>query len=69
MTSSTLYIQLKEREAQNEALHAKLDAQMGRFDKLQATIDAISRQLDESNMVKEVLQKGFGNMQAQLSLV
>ena len=44
-----IYGQLKEREAQNEALHAKLDAQMDRFDKLQATLDAISSQLAESN--------------------
>ena len=61
-----IYGQLKEREAQNEALHAKLDAQMDRFDKLQATLDAISSQLAESNKMKEVLQKGFDNMQAQL---
>ena len=61
-----IYGQLKEREAQNEALHVKLDAQMERFDKLQATLDAISSQLAESNKVKEVLQKGFDNMQAQL---
>ena len=61
-----IYGQLKEREAQNEALHAKLDAQMDRFDKLQATLDAISRQLAESNRMKEVLQKGFDNMHAQL---
>ena len=58
--------QLKEREAQNEALHAKLDAQMERFDKLQATLDAISRLLAESNKMKEVLQKGFDNMHTQL---
>ena len=50
-----IYGQLKEREAQNEALHAKLDAQMDRFDKLQATLDAISGQLAESNKMKEVL--------------
>ena len=61
-----IYGQLKEREAQNEALHAKLDAQMDRFDKLQATLDAISGQLAESNKMKEVLQKGFDNMHAQL---
>ena len=61
-----IYGQLKEREAQNEALHAKLDAQMDRFDKLQATLDAISSQLAESNKMKEVLQKGFDNMQIQL---
>lgn len=61
-----IYGQLKEREAQNEALHAKLDAQMDRFDKLQATLDAISDQLAESNKMKDVLQKGFDNMHAQL---
>lgn len=61
-----IYGQLKEREAQNEALHTKLDAQMERFDKLQGTLDAISSQLAESNKMKEVLQKGFDNMQAQL---
>lgn len=61
-----IYGQLKEREAQNEALHVKLDAQMDRFDKLQATLDAISSQLAESNKMKEVLQKGFDNMQIQL---
>jgi len=61
-----IYGQLKEREAQNETLHAKLDAQMDRFDKLQATLDAISSQLAESNKMKEVLQKGFDNMHAQL---
>ena len=61
-----IYGQLKEREAQNEALHAKLDAQIDRFDKLQATLDAISSQLAESNRMKEVLQKGFDNMYAQL---
>ncbi len=61
-----IYGQLKEREAQNEALHAKLDAQMDRFDKLQSTLDAISSQLAESNKMKEVLQKGFDNMHAQL---
>ena len=61
-----IYGQLKEREAQNEALHAKLDAQMDRFVKLQATLYAISSQLAESNKMKEVLQKGFDNMQAQL---
>lgn len=46
--------------------HAKLNAQMERFDKLQAALDAISSQFTESNQVKEVLQKGFDNMQAQL---
>lgn len=61
-----IYGQLNEREAQNEALHVKLDAQMDRFDKLQATLDAISSQLAESNKMKEVLQKGFDNMQIQL---
>ncbi len=61
-----IYGQLKEREAQNEALHAKLDAQMERFDKLQATLDAISGQLAESNKMKEDLQKGFDNMHTQL---
>ena len=61
-----IYGQLKEREAQNEALHAKLDAQIDRFDKLQTTLDAISSQLAESNKMKEVLQKGFDNMHAQL---
>ena len=35
---------------------------MDRFDKLQATLDAISSQLAESNK----MQKGFDNMQAQL---
>ena len=34
--------------------------------RLQATLDAISSQLAESNKMKEVLQKGFDNMQAQL---
>ena len=61
-----IYGQLKEREAQNEALHVKLDAQMERFDKLQATLDAISSQLAESNKMKEALQKGFDNMHTQL---
>ena len=61
-----IYGQLKEREAQNEALHAKLDAQMDRFDKLQSTLDTISSQLDESKRMKEDLQKGFDNMRAQL---
>ena len=61
-----IYGQLKEREAQIETLHAKLDAQMDRFDKLQATLDAISSQFAESNKMKEVLQKGFDNMHAQL---
>lgn len=61
-----IYGQLKEREAQNEALHSKLDAQMERFDRLQASLDVISRQLTESNKMKEVLQKGFDNMHVQL---
>lgn len=61
-----IYGQLKEREAQNEALHSKLEAQMERFDRLQASLDVISSQLAESNKMKEVLQKGFDNMQAQL---
>ena len=39
---------------------------MERFDKLQATLDAISSQLAESNKMKEVLQKGFDNMHIQL---
>ena len=60
-----IYGQLKEREAQNEALHVKLDAQMERFDKLQATLDAISSQLAESNKMKVALQKGFDNMHIQ----
>ena len=34
--------------------------------RLQATLDVISSQLAESNKMKEVLQKGFDNMQAQL---
>ena len=58
-----IYGQLNEREAQIDTLHAKLDAQMDRFDKLQATHDAISSQPDDSNEVKEVLLKGFDNMQ------
>lgn len=57
---------IKEREAQNEALHSKLNAQMERFDRLQASLDVISRQLTESNKMKEVLQKGFDNMYVQL---
>ena len=61
-----IYGQLKERETQNEALHSKLDAQMERFDRLQASLDVISRQLTESNKMKEVLQKGFDNMHVQL---
>lgn len=61
-----IYGRLKEREAQNEALHARLDARMDRFGKLQATLDAISTQLTESNKMKEALQKGFDNMHAQL---
>ena len=61
-----IYGQLKEREAENEDLHAKLDAQMERFDKLQATIEAIRSQLVESNKMKEVLQRGFDIMQDQL---
>ena len=37
-----IYGQLKEREAQNEALNSKLDAQMERFDRLQASLYVIS---------------------------
>ena len=39
---------------------------MERFDRLQASLDVISRQLTESNKMKEVLQKGFDNMHVQL---
>ena len=42
VSAPPIYGQLKEREAQNEALHSKLDAQMERFDRLQASLYVIS---------------------------